>query len=423
MTDATETYEIEIRKLRNSAKFLKTLKDDQKVNKKIAVLLDFDGVLVGDFEHKIYDIEDNDESPGQKKQLKEACAVFDIRDGVTDNNYQRHLVYQAAALELGLPIEGGPYLKVAKWCDENDIVWFVVTARSGIAAVKRLYNFLNDNSLRPFEVYDIGRVLKTQQLKLILGKYDSEYHVDKVYFVDDDLEALEKIKTELESANFDKPQDLILIAAKSSKTTGAEKLILLKLCYETIQRGQAVRAALSDWNTHKSALEHSWNHFYHYANQRLTTFRYMLLVFAVLVGGFVKFATEDPPNYIYLLAMGVSGFALTLLFWGLDYRNEQLVHTSEDGLIVGERELDRKLGKPEFKIIERTNVDGFVTYHYIMRLTFNLFLALSFGAASVSLRIISAGAWWFYIGVAVMALIGIAGSLKLWTSTRRSNDK
>ena len=376
LTSSTKFYELE-----NSDELSQILNEAQEKSKKIAVLLDFDGVLASDFEHRIYKADEN-ETCEQTILLKQAADIFHINhECIISKRYIRHLVYQAAAHELGLPIRPGQYISIAKWCDQHHVPWFVLTARSGMAAVKRLYHFLDDHSLKPLEIYDIGRVAKTEQLLLILR---DKYSVREILFVDDEQNTFdiilenENILKLLQEQNSDGSAKLSLYLAKNSSMDKSEEQSILDTCYEQIQCALKTPSEDEDFEKHKSALENSWRHFQHYANQRLITFRYMLLIMVAVMGGYIQVLLSEDPNQWLLLTIGGVSILFILLFWGLEHRNEQLVDASEEGLKVGEKKYACSLRQPALQIIKATGKYDFITYSIIMRLTYFTLLILSY---------------------------------------------
>jgi hypothetical protein len=60
---------------------------------------------------------------------------------------------------------------------------FILTARSGWYAVERMRRFLEFHEIYPLEIYNIGRVKKDRQIKLVCD----EFHNSNVVFVDDSI--------------------------------------------------------------------------------------------------------------------------------------------------------------------------------------------------------------------------------------------
>jgi hypothetical protein len=154
--------------------------------RKHALLFDFDGVLSSKSEDWIYKLP---EKPGEADELSRLAAVWGMNLAGYDTLYQRHLLYQAAAATLKLPIEEGPACAVAQRESQAGAKTYVLTARSGPHAIARMQAFLEQKRLEPVEVYHVGRVRKDRQIALLLDTFtdhrilffeDSEEHVKQV---------------------------------------------------------------------------------------------------------------------------------------------------------------------------------------------------------------------------------------------------
>ena len=151
----------------------------------IVPVFDFDGVLASNAEDRIYKLQ---ESPEENEFLHAVSAQFGVCGDTYkgDERYLRHLVYQAAALRLGRGIDPGPLAQHAAALTERARPFFVVSARSGVAAVRRMLSFLESEAIVPQEVFCVGRTPKTHQLKKVLSQVagrpvrfyeDSGHHV------------------------------------------------------------------------------------------------------------------------------------------------------------------------------------------------------------------------------------------------------
>jgi hypothetical protein len=148
---------------------------------------DFDGVLSSRFEDDIYRLQVLDEEKGL---ISEAAMYFGIRCDEMDWQYQRHLVYQAAASTLRIPIQPGPALNMAIEAFRIARV-FVLTARSGWwYAVERFRSFLENWQIKPIETFHVGRVGKDRQLALV----ERELPHATIVFFEDNLTHLQFIK-------------------------------------------------------------------------------------------------------------------------------------------------------------------------------------------------------------------------------------
>ena len=121
-----------------------------------------------------------------------------------------------------------------------------------------------------------------------------------------------------------------------------------------------LRAELSAESTdeaHKAAFDHAWDHFSYHANQRLVTFRFYLIIAAILIGAYLKLMSDGAIVVSSVIA-GV-GVVFSYVFLRLDFRNKDLIKLSEDVLIIEEKNLEFKIGYEEINIIERSNASEY----------------------------------------------------------------
>jgi hypothetical protein len=105
----------------------------------------------------------------------------------------------------------------------------------------------------------------------------------------------------------------------------------------------------------KSILDHVRGQFQYHAGQRLNAIRYFLVTYAVFVAAYVGTLTgraADVPSYAKLI-LSVMALAVTLVFWALDVRNQEMVHTDEQGLEEIEQLVSKKYG---FKFFNMTTL-------------------------------------------------------------------
>lgn len=127
-------------------------------------VFDFDGVICSPLENLVYQL---DEYPNEKDFLGEMAKRYKLDVSLYDVRYLRHLVVQELLAERGeMPTEG-PAFKLAYELSCQNRPFFILTARSGHAAINRALSFIEQNSLCPQEVFFIGRVPKGRQLRLI----------------------------------------------------------------------------------------------------------------------------------------------------------------------------------------------------------------------------------------------------------------
>ena len=129
-----------------------------------SAVFDFDGVLTSPMEDLAYKLS---EYPGERTILEGEARRYGIVSEIYDTKYLRHLVLQAALEALGeLPAEG-PLLELARELTEARRPFFILTARSGRAAISRLISYLDHHHLEPQEIFCVGRVPKGRQLALV----------------------------------------------------------------------------------------------------------------------------------------------------------------------------------------------------------------------------------------------------------------
>ena len=145
--------------------------------KEAVYLLDFDGVVAAGVEDAIYKLPSQ---PGEEAVLRDFARRFAIRCEAMELRYQRHLLFQEAARRMGLPIQPGPGIALARWA-AAEARCFVLTARSGWSAAERARIFIAENMVPPIEMYQVGRTQKIGQVALVC----SEFKESKVYYVED----------------------------------------------------------------------------------------------------------------------------------------------------------------------------------------------------------------------------------------------
>lgn len=144
-----------------------------------AAVFDFDGVLTSPIEDFAYKLP---ECPGERSVLEKEAARFHINADIYDTPYLRHLVLQAMLEHLGELPGKGPFLQLAQQLTKAHRPFFILTARSGQAAIRRLLSFLEHYRVEPQEVFCVGRVPKGRQLALVRATVPKGQRV--VYFED-----------------------------------------------------------------------------------------------------------------------------------------------------------------------------------------------------------------------------------------------
>ena len=140
-------------------------------------VFDFDGVIASRLDDDVYKLAPTDD---ELKLLSRAAECFGIRCHGMEQRYQRHLLYQAAAWYLRLPIEPGPAFSQARDSGQRAQL-FILTARSGWHAVERLRKYLSASDIRPIEIYNVGRVKKDRQIELLCREFNSK----QIYYIED----------------------------------------------------------------------------------------------------------------------------------------------------------------------------------------------------------------------------------------------
>lgn len=175
------------------------------------LVFDFDGVLSASEENRIYKLP---EEPGESEELSKMAKAWGMNLDGYDVQYQRHLLFQAAASQLGLRIEPGLACSLARNASLKRQKVFVLSARSGIFAISRMHQFLEVNGIRPIEVFHVGRVTKEKQLALLLEKFLNQ----DVLYLEDEARHLDSVEVALRSNPHRDRLHLFEILDDSAKT-------------------------------------------------------------------------------------------------------------------------------------------------------------------------------------------------------------
>ncbi len=144
---------------------------------------DFDGVLAEQDEEKLFRLP---EIPLERAELEARALLIGIDSTLYDTRYLRHLVYQALAFDNLCVLHEPARQFVCDLDDEGD-PYFVVTARSGYYAVKRLIDTLDSQALMPQELFCLGRSSKAELLAKLRKDWpdqpfvyfeDSQHHIE-----------------------------------------------------------------------------------------------------------------------------------------------------------------------------------------------------------------------------------------------------
>lgn len=188
-------------------------------------IFDFDGVVASRDDDDIYRLAS---IPDEVPLLSEAAKCFRIHCEGMEQRFQRHLLYQAAAWRLGLPIEPGPGFTQAMESGRRARL-FILTARSGWHAVERLRTFVTSTGLNPIEIYNVGRVKKDRQVQLLCREFPSA----QVFYVEDSA-------AHLADAAAISPGNLRLVHAAADLQPKREEVVLRRHFIETLNSALSV---------------------------------------------------------------------------------------------------------------------------------------------------------------------------------------
>jgi len=197
-----------------------------------ALLFDFDGVLSSKIEDWIYRLP---EDVTEAEALRGIASLWGINLVGYDVPYQRHILYQAAAAELGLKILKGPGYGVALQGAELHAKIFVLSARSGWHATQRMRAFLTAGSISPVELYQVGRVPKDRQVALLLNTL----HDHHVFLFEDAEEQVAQIQEALGDLSASDRLEVFLIKHKASEVD-VEKL--RESAWAVLREGASLRS-------------------------------------------------------------------------------------------------------------------------------------------------------------------------------------
>jgi hypothetical protein len=127
-------------------------------------VFDFDGVLCSPREDLVYKLP---EQPGERDKLEAAAHHYGLDSTIYDTPYLRHLILQSILADRGVAPEPGPLLELAAELSRAGRSFFILTARSGRAAIDRALAFLTAHEITPQEIFFVGRVAKGRQLALV----------------------------------------------------------------------------------------------------------------------------------------------------------------------------------------------------------------------------------------------------------------
>lgn len=154
---------------------------------------DFDGVLATQCEEKVFRLP---EQPMERRRLEEMAEFAGIDARLYDNtNYLRHLVHQGYAYGT-TPEPHHEAVGFAIALGEVDDPYFIITARSGLWAVRRMIAAIDQWGIQPQETFCLGRSSKATLLDSLRTSWpdrtfvffeDSQHHIDACVALADPL--------------------------------------------------------------------------------------------------------------------------------------------------------------------------------------------------------------------------------------------
>jgi len=96
--------------------------------------------------------------------------------------------------------------------------------------------------------------------------------------------------------------------------------------------------------------QYAWNYFSLHSDQRIKTFNFFLILFAVLVGGVLAFIKDAKYPPLGGVPGGLLLMILSLIFWKLDCRNRELIHHAEDALRIIEADIPESESPKEMRL-------------------------------------------------------------------------
>jgi len=161
---------------------------------------DFDGVLATQCEEKIFRM---DERPMERRRLEEKAPFASVDAALyPSTNYLRHMVYQGYAWG-SVPDAHEEATSFARSLSDSGDPYFIVTARSGLWAVRRLLDFTQQQLIYPQEVFCLGRASKALLLAELRKDWpdrqfvffeDSDHHIEACRALADPLLEIVKIE-------------------------------------------------------------------------------------------------------------------------------------------------------------------------------------------------------------------------------------
>src|SRR5262245_45101410 len=105
--------------------------------------------------------------------------------------------------------------------------------------------------------------------------------------------------------------------------------------------------------------DYAWKYYALHAEQRIKTFNFFLILYALAVGG-VTAAVKDLQSQSVAAGIGFLMAFVAFIFWKLDVRNKQLIQHAEAALkeLENDPRLEDKGPRPHrLKLFQREDVD------------------------------------------------------------------
>ena len=125
----------------------------------------------------------------------------------------------------------------------------------------------------------------------------------------------------------------------------------------------------------KLLLDHARGQFQYHAGQRLNTFRYFFVAYAIFVAAYVGTMTGKTVVPVYVpLILGIMAFLVTLGFWALDARNAEMVHIDEAALKEIEGLVATEYERKQFEMTEAWDKPRYplIQYKWIVKLLYSV---------------------------------------------------
>lgn len=347
-------------------------RDHDSQEPKTVAVFDFDGTLASEADHSVYEVPfDRSVEEHLLRDLAKSLGLNYSGSGTGDTSYERearylrHVSHQTALDIARDDIEPGPALKIAKRIQQAGGEWYILTSRSSLSAVRRLFHFLCQHDLKPNQVFCVGRISKHLQIDHLLNLYPDS----RIYFVDDLRIELDRV-----ARNVAEPDRVNLCQVETEGVSAIWSSDDQMLSFYEEMRSKMENN--KRFNEH--ALAHATTLYVYHAQQRLQGFRYFISATGLAVAAYAAALYQEA--FVFSVGMALFGILTSVVFLLLDKRNEQLVMCDEKPMEEQQARLAALTSDLSFNIIEESNKLGrktpLKTYGRILPGTF---LLLGFG--------------------------------------------